>query len=117
MARETSYQVRKRRVRYNLKQRANGRVRLSVARSNKQIYAQLIDDNQGITLASASTLDKEINLKQGGNIAAAEAVGTLIAQRAAKAKVKEVVFDRGGHIYHGRVKALADAARKAGLVF
>ena len=117
MSAETSYERRKRRVRYNLKQRAKCRVRLCVTRTNKQIYAQLIDDGIGKTLASASSLDKEAKIKHGGNVAAAEAVGTLIAKRAAKAKISNVVFDRGGHIYHGRVKALAEAARKEGLAF
>ncbi len=117
---ETGLQRRKRRVRYNLKQRANGKLRLSVVRSNKQIYAQVIDDNQGVTLVAASTLDKEVKSKIKGsasNIKAAEAVGQLIAERAKKAKVSEVVFDRGGVIYHGRVKALAEAARSAGMKF
>jgi large subunit ribosomal protein L18 len=117
---ETGLQRRKRRVRYSLKQRAGGRARLSVIRSNKQIYAQIIDDTKGITLVSASTLDKDVKAKIKGassNIEAATLVGIEIAARAKKAKVAEVVFDRGGVIYHGRVKALADAAREAGLKF
>lgn len=116
MARETTTQRRARRTRYALKQRANGKLRLSIHRTNKQIYAQIIDDKNGVTLASASTLDKEVKTKQA-NIKAATEVGALIADRAKKAKVSEVVFDRGAFIYHGRVKALADAAREAGLKF
>ncbi len=86
-------------------------------RSLKHVYAQLIDDSAGRTIASASTLDKDSGVKSGGNIAAAEDVGSRIAERAAKAGVKSVVFDRGGHLYHGRVKALAESARKGGLEF
>lgn len=91
--------------------------RLCVFRSNKEIYAQIIDDVEGKTLVSASSLDKELSLENGSNIDAATAVGTLIAKRAKKLKIEEVVFDRGGYLYHGRVKALADAARAAGLNF
>ena len=91
--------------------------RLNVFRSNKQIYAQIIDDTTGKTLCSASSLDKELNLKNGSNVAAATEVGTLIAKRALALKIDTVVFDRGGYIYHGRVKALAEAARAAGLKF
>ncbi len=91
--------------------------RLNVFRSNNQIYAQIIDDVNGVTLCSASSLEKECNVQNGGNIAAATAVGTLLAQRAVAANIKNVVFDRGGYLYHGRVKALADAARAAGLEF
>jgi large subunit ribosomal protein L18 len=99
--------------------RANGRKRLSVFRSSKQIYVQLIDDDNGMTLASASSLEKENreSLKTGANIAAARQVGKQIAERAMKAGVKKVVFDRGGYMYHGRVKALAEAAREGGLEF
>jgi large subunit ribosomal protein L18 len=93
------------------------RPRLNVFRSSKHIYAQLIDDVAGRTLAAASSLDKELGLKNGANIDAAVAVGTLIAKRAQEKGVTEVVFDRGGYLYHGRVKALADAAREAGLQF
>lgn len=93
------------------------RPRLNVFRSSKHIYAQLIDDATGATIASASSLDKELSLKNGGNVEAAAAVGTLIAQRATGKGLTEVVFDRGGYLYHGRVKALADAAREAGLQF
>ncbi|MBD8007233.1 50S ribosomal protein L18 [Bacillus norwichensis] len=95
----------------------NERPRLSVYRSNKNIYAQLIDDETGVTLASASTLDKELNIESAGNAEAAQQVGELIAKRAADKNIKSVVFDRGGYLYHGRVKALADAARENGLEF
>ncbi len=91
--------------------------RLNVFRSNKQVYAQIIDDVNGVTLCSAASSDKELNIQNGGNVAAATAVGKLIAERAVKANIKAVVFDRGGYLYHGRVKALADAAREAGLEF
>lgn len=91
--------------------------RLNVFRSNKQIYAQIIDDVNGKTLCSASSLDKELNLANGGNVEAAVAVGTLVAKRAQEQNIKCVVFDRGGYLYHGRIKALADAAREAGLEF
>ena len=110
---------RKRRVRQVLKQRSGGRPRLSVFRSSENIYAQIIDDTAGRTLAAASTLDKDLrtSLKTGANKDAAMAVGKLVAERAIKAGVKEVVFDRGAYMYHGRVKALADAAREGGLSF
>jgi large subunit ribosomal protein L18 len=110
---------RKQRVRARIAKFAHGRVRLSVFRSSKNIYAQVIDDSQGRTLAAASSLDKELRgqLKTGADIEAAKQVGKLIASRATAAGVTEVVFDRGGYIFHGRVKALADAAREAGLVF
>lgn len=93
------------------------RPRLNVYRSNKNIYAQLIDDLNGVTLASASTLDKELNLESNSNIDAAQKVGELIAKRAVEKGIKAVVFDRGGYLYHGRIKALADAARENGLEF
>jgi large subunit ribosomal protein L18 len=95
------------------------RPRLNVYRSLANIYAQLIDDSAGRTLLSASSLDKELagSLKNGGNIAAAAAVGRLVAERALKANLKAVVFDRGGYHYHGRVKALAEACRERGLKF
>lgn len=93
------------------------RPRLAVFRSNQHIYAQVIDDTQHKTLVSASTLDKEADIKTGNNKEAAEAVGKLIAQRALKQDISKVVFDRGGKLYHGRVAALADAAREAGLQF
>ena len=91
--------------------------RLNVFRSNKQIYAQVIDDTTGRTLCSASSKDKELSLTNGSNIEAAAKVGTLVAQRAIQLKIEKVVFDRGGYLYHGRVKALAEAARAAGLKF
>ena len=107
------------RVRRSLKAVANGRPRLSVHRSSKNIYVQVIDDEAGKTLAAASTLDTDLrtSLKTGADTAAAAAVGKLIAERAVKAGVKDVVFDRGAFLYHGRVKALADAAREGGLNF
>jgi large subunit ribosomal protein L18 len=107
------------RVRHTLKKKAHGRARLSVFRSSKQIYVQVIDDSTGRTVAAASTLDKDLkgSLKKGSDLAAAQAVGKLVAERALQAGVTNVVFDRGGYLYHGRVKALADAARKAGLNF
>lgn len=107
------------RVRRQLKKVANGRPRLSVYRSSKNIYVQVIDDAAGRTLAAASTLDGDLrsSLKTGADTAAAAAVGKLIAERASKAGVKEVVFDRGPYLFHGRVKALAEAAREGGLTF
>lgn len=111
------FKRRAQRSRYQVKKRAAGKPRLSVFRSAKQIYVQLIDDVQGKTLAAASTVEKDLRskLKSGGNAEAAAEVGKLIAERAMKAGVSSVVFDRGGYKYHGRVKALADAAREAGL--
>lgn len=91
--------------------------RLNVFRSNANITAQIIDDEKGVTLVSVSTLEKELNIKNGGNVEAAKLVGAEIAKRAKKAKIEEVVFDRGGYLYHGRVKALAEAARENGLKF
>ncbi len=91
------------------------RPRLAVFRSVNHIYAQLIDDSSGKTLATASTIEKELVGKSGGNVEAAQRVGKAIAERAQKAGVSNVVFDRGGHVYHGRVKALLDATREAGL--
>jgi large subunit ribosomal protein L18 len=110
---------RSRRVRGTLKRAANGRARLSVFRSSKHIYAQVIDDSAGKTVAAASTLDKDLksNLPKGSDRDAASAVGKLVAERALQAGVKDVIFDRGGYLYHGRVKALAEAAREAGLNF
>jgi large subunit ribosomal protein L18 len=106
-------------VRRNIRRAARGRARLSVFRSSKHIYAQVIDDIKGETLASASSLEKTLRegKKTGANIDAAKAVGKLLAERAAVKGVKEVVFDRGGYLFHGRVKALADAAREGGLKF
>lgn len=112
----TKLDRRKARIRYALKTKSGNRLRLSVYRSEKHIYAQIIDDTKGVTLVSASSKDKEITVK-GSTVVAATAVGTLVAQRAIQAGLKEVVFDRGGYLYHGRVKALAEAAREAGLSF
>lgn len=91
--------------------------RLNVFRSNKNIFAQIIDDENGVTLVSASSVDKELKLENGGNVEAATKVGELIAKRAKKAKITKVTFDRGGYLYHGRVEALANAARENGLEF
>jgi large subunit ribosomal protein L18 len=104
------------RTRIRLRKLANGRPRLSVFRSSKNIYAQIIDDERGVTLAAASSLEGADKAK-GSDKDAAARVGALVAQRAIEKGVKDVVFDRGGYIYHGRVKALADAAREAGLNF
>lgn len=107
------------RLRFSLRQKSAGRPRLSVFRSSKHIYAQIIDDDAGRTLASASSLDQSLreSLKTGADKAAAAAVGKLVAERAKDAGVTKVVFDRGAYLYHGRVKALADAAREGGLDF
>ena|SRR5689334_19969766 len=110
---------RKARVRRTVKFAAGNRLRLSVFRSSKHIYAQVIDDGKGETLACASSLEKPMRggLKSGANVDAAKAVGKLIAERALGKGIKEVTFDRGGYLYHGRVKALGDAAREGGLSF
>ena len=110
---------RKKRTRTNIVKSSGGRPRLSVFRSGKHIYAQVIDDEKGATLATASSVEKSLRgkLKKGGNSGAAKAVGELVAERALAAGVSEVIFDRGGYHYHGRVKALADSARKGGLSF
>ena len=110
---------RAKRVRHTLKRTAHGRARLSVFRSSKHIYAQVIDDGTGRTVCSASSLDEALkkDAKRGANVASAKAVGTLIATRAKEKGVDAVVFDRGGFQYHGRIKALADAAREGGLKF
>jgi large subunit ribosomal protein L18 len=107
------------RLRAQIRRKAIGRPRLTVFRSSKHIYAQVIDDGKGATVAAASTVDKGLKgtLKSGADIEAAKAVGKLIAERAVAAGVKEVVFDRGAYMFHGRVKALADAAREGGLKF
>ena len=112
----TPFAKRRSRTRHRLKSTAYGRPRLSVFRSGKHIYAQVIDDRQAATIASASTAEKEAGAK-GYNVDAAAGVGKKIAERALAKGVKQVVFDRGGYIYHGRVKALADAAREGGLEF
>jgi len=113
------YTRRAKRNRYQIAQKANGRLRLSVHRSERHISVQIIDDKVGKTLVSASTLEEEIlkKVKSGANKAAAKVIGQLVAERAMKAGIKEVVFDRGGYVYHGRVKELAEAAREAGLSF
>ena len=113
------FERRKRRNRAALRKRMGDRIRLSVFRSSKHIYAQVIDDAKGVTLAAASTKDKDLRdkVKNGATKDAATEVGKAIAERAQKAGVKEVAFDRGGYKYHGRVQALAEAAREAGLTF
>ncbi len=110
---------RRERLRYQLRQKSAGRPRLSVFRSGKHIYAQVIDDTERRTLAAASSLDKDLReaLRTGADKEAAAAVGKLVAERAMAAGVTKVVFDRGAYLYHGRVKALADAAREGGLAF
>ncbi len=110
---------RKKRNRFNLRKSSSTRLRLSVYRSNQNIYVQVIDDVKGNTVLSASTMDKDFQSKKifGGNVKAAKVIGTSIATLAKDAGVKEVVFDRGSYIYHGRVKALAESARENGLEF
>ncbi len=120
MADKLAMQARRRaRLRYQIKQKGAGRPRLSVFRSGRHIYAQVIDDTAGRTVAAASSLEKDMRgtLKTGADKAAAEAVGKAVAERALAAGVTAVVFDRGPFLYHGRVKALADAAREGGLSF
>jgi len=117
MAHLSLFDRRRRRVRSALRARAAGKPRLSVHRSGRHIYAQVIDDAAGKTLAAASTLDKELKGKTNATKDGAAAVGKAIADRAKKAGVSSVVFDRGGFLFHGRVKALADAAREGGLEF
>jgi large subunit ribosomal protein L18 len=118
-AHDENFQKRRARVRRALRKVASDRPRLSVHRSSKHIYVQLIDDAQGKTLAAASSMDRELKgtLAKGTDKAAAAVVGKLIAERATKAGIRDVVFDRGAYKYHGRVKALADAAREGGLSF
>ncbi len=111
------FQKRRLRVRNKLRRSANGRLRLSVHRSNKNISAQLIDDTRGVTVAAASTLEKELGVVGVNNVDAAARVGAKLAERAKAAGVEECYFDRGGFLYHGKVKALADAAREGGLKF
>jgi large subunit ribosomal protein L18 len=117
MARKTTSERRKARNRRALKANSNGRARLSVHRSSMHIYAQIIDDEKGVTIASASSIEKELREKSGANVAAAKVVGKLVAERALQKGIKDVVFDRGQYLYHGRIKALADAAREGGLNF
>lgn len=118
MANQLASDRRKARLRFRIAQKAKGRIRLSVFRSNKYIYAQLIDDEASKTLVAASSREKEL-LSEGkpSNIAAAHLVGKKIAERALKKGISEVVFDRGAYLYHGRVRALADGAREVGLSF
>jgi large subunit ribosomal protein L18 len=111
------FERRRRRVRTALRDRASGKPRLSVHRSGRHIYAQVIDDAAGRTVASASTLDKDLKGKAGATKDGAAVVGKTLAERAKAAGVSKVVFDRGGFLFHGRVKALADAAREGGLEF
>jgi large subunit ribosomal protein L18 len=122
MYRSTDKETVRRRVRFRIRKKISGtsqRPRLAIYRSDKHIYVQAIDDGNGRTLAQASTLDAEVrgSASRGGNVAAAKAVGTTIAERLKGSGVEAVVFDRGGYLYHGRVKALAEAARAAGLKF
>ena len=117
MAKLSLFDRRRRRVRTALRQRAGQRPRLSVHRSGKHIYAQIIDDAAGRTLASASSIDKDVKGQGGANVSSAQEVGRRVAERAVAAGVSRVVFDRGGFLFHGRVKALADAAREGGLEF
>jgi large subunit ribosomal protein L18 len=117
MKTKQNFERRQKRERHRLAQVNSGRVRLSVFRSNANIYAQIIDDSKAATLVSASTMDKEVSLNGKCNIESAKAVGKLIAERAKKTGVTQVYFDRGGNLYHGRIKALADAARENGLEF
>ena len=113
----SDFDKRKQRVRYKLRTAAGGRARLSVFRSNRHIYAQLIDDREGRTVAAASTVEGTLRSQGGADREAAGRVGALIAERALAAGHTEVIFDRGGYRYHGRVKALAEAAREGGLTF
>ncbi len=113
----TAFERRRQRVRTGLRAKGGGRARLSIHRSGRHIYAQIIDDAAGKTVASASSLEKDARSKSGANLDAAAAVGKAVAERAKAAGVSRVVFDRGGFLFHGRVKALADAAREGGLEF
>jgi len=117
MSARALFERRQRRQRTQIRKNLGERMRLSVFRSNQHIYAQIIDQKNGKTLVTASSTDKDVKVKLGSNVEAAKAVGTLVAERAKKAKIKDVVFDRSGYLYHGRVKALADAAREGGLNF
>ena len=117
MAKLTLFERRRQRVRTSLRKRGGTRPRLSIHRSGRHIYAQVIDDKAGRTVAAASTLDKDLKGKTGATRDGAAAVGKALAERAKQAGVSTVVFDRGGFLFHGRVKALADAAREGGLEF
>jgi large subunit ribosomal protein L18 len=114
---EDLFARRQRRTRFKLRQTAGGKPRLTVFRSSRHIYAQIVDDKKGVTLASASTAEKELDIAKSWNKDAAADVGKRVAERALQAGVTELVFDRGGYIFHGRIKSLADAAREAGLKF
>ncbi len=111
------FRRRRKRTRGRLRKFAKNRLRLSVFRSSRHIHAQIIDDSQGRTVAAASSLEEVLKIKKGSDVAAARAVGQLIAQRALKAGIEKVVFDRGAYLYHGRVKALAESVREGGLGF
>ncbi len=117
MSKLTPFEQRRRRVRTAIRLKSGGRPRLSIHRSSQHIYAQIIDDTNGVTLASASTLEKDVRGTTGATTAAATAVGQRLAERAKAAGVSAVVFDRGGFLFHGRVKALAEGAREGGLEF
>jgi large subunit ribosomal protein L18 len=117
MAKLSLFDRRRQRVRTSLRKRGGERPRLSIHRSGRHIYAQVIDDAQGRTVASASTIDKDVKGKVGATVEGAQDVGRRVAERAKAAGVTQVVFDRGGFLFHGRVKALADAAREGGLEF
>lgn len=117
MAKLSLFERRRQRVRTSLRKRAGDRLRLSIHRSGKHIYAQVIDDREGRTVASASTIDKDVKGKGGATTQSAQDVGKRVAERAKAAGVTRVIFDRGGFLFHGRVKALADAAREGGLEF
>ena len=117
MAKLSLFDRRRQRVRTSLRKRAGDRLRLSIHRSGRHIYAQVIDDTQGRTVASASTIDKDVKGKGGATTVSAQDVGRRVAERAKAAGVTRVIFDRGGFLFHGRVKALADAAREGGLEF
>jgi large subunit ribosomal protein L18 len=117
MAKMSLFERRRQRVRTSLRKRGANRPRLSIHRSGKHIYAQVIDDTAGRTLASASTIDKDVKGKGGATSESAQEVGRRVAERAKAAGVTQVIFDRGGFLFHGRVKALADAAREGGLEF
>jgi large subunit ribosomal protein L18 len=114
---DSLFERRRRRVRTKIAKVSAGRLRLSIHRSNKHIYAQVIDDAKGVTIVAASTVEKDLRTSKGWNAEAAAAVGKLIAERSKAAGIDKVVFDRGGYLYHGRMKALADAAREGGLLF
>ena len=117
MAKLSLFERRRQRVRTSLRKRAGDRARLSIHRSGRHIYAQVIKDDEGRTVASASTLEKDVRGNSGATVSSAQDVGKRLAERAKAAGVTQVVFDRGGFLFHGRVKALADAAREGGLEF